>query len=79
MAVVLDGSEESNKWRTWIEDHPDIPGILQSRAVAMSLESESEEANYLKAFCPITSLPLIVMIRFVIWLCNDKAQRPDLI
>lgn len=63
LTVLADGGDESTIWdEEWLHDH-NLPLVLDRKAVTMMFARESDEAGFLDAFCPITTVPFLAVIQ----------------
>ncbi|KAH0543766.1 hypothetical protein FGG08_001948 [Glutinoglossum americanum] len=58
----LDGAKESSMWEDEYLKDETVATLLDSRAVLLRMEANSQEAGFLSAFCPITKVPTLVAI-----------------
>ncbi|KAF2488984.1 hypothetical protein BU16DRAFT_220499 [Lophium mytilinum] len=59
---VRDDNEESELWEEdWLQDE-DISSLLAQTTVLLRMQAGSTEAGFLAAFCPLKSIPTLVVI-----------------
>ncbi|KAF2103942.1 hypothetical protein NA57DRAFT_50798 [Rhizodiscina lignyota] len=60
---VRDDGEESARWENdWLKDDSLLSDVV-AHAVILRIESGSQEAGFLSAFCPIDTIPALIFIR----------------
>ncbi|KAK6496341.1 hypothetical protein TWF481_002366 [Arthrobotrys musiformis] len=60
---VTDESDDSNLWENDYLSHDAVSTSLRTSAITVRLLKDSTEANYLNAFCSITTYPTLLIIK----------------
>lgn len=61
--VDHDAIAASKEWHDVLVDDDDVRELLSSQAVLLRLKAGSQDAGFLSSFCPISSIPAIIVIR----------------
>ncbi|KAI5298132.1 bifunctional farnesyl-diphosphate farnesyltransferase/squalene synthase, partial [Ascosphaera pollenicola] len=63
VCFICDDGEESKAWEKDVFGDEEVTSTARSSAIVFRLMAGSQEAEYLKAFCPVTNPPTVVVIR----------------
>ena len=62
---VKDGGPESSRWETEYLQDAQIARALAAKAVTLSIQAGSQDAQFLAAYYPVKSTPTLLVIRWL--------------
>ena len=64
VCFLTDEGSESLEWQDNFLTDEDVSAALKERAIVLRLKADSQEATFLKAYYPISSIPSLIVIQY---------------